>query len=81
MPVLNGNIQSQTVFDDPHRSKRGRTITHAFFIHLPAETALPKVKGSDDAKKAFWVPLAELNPVHMYEDHYFIIQRMVGQLN
>lgn len=51
-----------------------------FFIHLPADTVLPKVKGSDDAKKAFWMPLAELNPAHMFEDHYFITQRMVGQL-
>jgi bifunctional NMN adenylyltransferase/nudix hydrolase len=81
VPVLNGCIQNQAVFDDPHRSQRGRTITHAFFIHLPADTVLPKVKGSDDAKKAFWMPLAELNPAQMFEDHYFIIQRMVGQLN
>ncbi len=80
VPVLNGCIQNQAVFDDPHRSQRGRTITHAFFIHLPADTVLPKVKGSDDAKKAFWTPLAELDPVLMFEDHYFIIQRMVGQL-
>lgn len=80
VPVLNGCIQSQAVFDDPHRSARGRTITHAFFIHLPPDTALPKVKGGDDAKKAFWMPLAELNPAEMFEDHYFIIQRMVGQI-
>jgi bifunctional NMN adenylyltransferase/nudix hydrolase len=81
VPVLNGCIQSEAVFDDPHRSERGRTITHAFFIHLPADTALPKVKGSDDAKKAFWIPLAEINPAQMFEDHYFIIQRMVGQIS
>lgn len=80
VPVLNGCIESQAVFDDPHRSARGRTVTHAFFIHLPRHTVLPKVKGSDDAKKAFWRPLAELNPTQMFEDHYFIIQRMVGQL-
>lgn len=80
-PVLKGNIQNQSVFDDPHRSERGRTITHAFLIHLPADTVLPKVKGGDDAKKAFWVPLSELNPEKLFEDHYFIIQRMLGQLN
>ncbi len=81
LPVLNGNIQHQAVFDDPHRSERGRTITHAFLIHLPADTALPKVRGGDDAKKAFWVPLAEINPEQMFEDHYFIIQRMLGQIS
>ncbi len=79
--VLNGSIKAQTVFDDPHRSERGRTITHAYLIHLPADISLPKVKGNDDAKKAFWVPLAEINPERMFEDHYFIIQRMLGQIN
>jgi bifunctional NMN adenylyltransferase/nudix hydrolase len=80
LPVLAGSIKSEGVFDDPYRSARGRTITHAFFIHLPPDTVLPKVKGADDAAAAFWVPLAELDPERMFEDHYFIIQRMVGQL-
>lgn len=80
-PVLKGSIQNQAVFDDPHRSERGRTITHAFLIHLQADTVLPKVKGGDDARKAFWVPLSELNPAKLFEDHYFIIQRMLGQPN
>ncbi len=78
VPVLNGSIIKQNVFDDPYRSARGRTITHAFLVHLPADTALPRVKGGDDARKAFWVPLAELEPQRMFEDHYFIIQDMVG---
>jgi len=78
-PVLNGSIVQQKVFDDPHRSARGRTITHAFYIHLAADTQLPKVKGGDDARKAFWVPLAQLEPRKMFEDHYFIIQNMIGQ--
>lgn len=79
VPVLAGSIQSQCVFDDPHRSNRGRTITHAYYIHLQPDTTLPKVRGSDDAKKAFWAPLAQLNPEQMFEDHYFIIQRLIGQ--
>ncbi|HEY3518846.1 MAG TPA: bifunctional nicotinamide-nucleotide adenylyltransferase/Nudix hydroxylase [Gammaproteobacteria bacterium] len=80
LPVLAGSIKSEGVFDDPHRSVRGRTITHAFFIQLPPDTVLPKVKGDDDASAAFWVPLAELDPERMFEDHYFIVQRMVGQM-
>lgn len=80
-PVLLGSIAGEGVFDDPHRSARGRTITHAYFIHLPPDTGLPKVKGSDDAKQAFWLPLADLDPAKMFEDHYFIIQRLlVGRL-
>ena len=80
VPVLAGSIVNQSAFDDPYRSTRGRTITHAFYIHLRPDTSLPKVKGSDDALKALWVPLADLDPMKMYEDHYFIIQRMVGQV-
>ncbi len=77
-PVLRGNIKKQAVFDSPYRSTRGRTITHAFYIELPPETSLPKVKGGDDARYAQWVPLASLDPRQMFEDHYDIIQEMVG---
>lgn len=77
-PVLKGSMKQQYVFDDPYRSARGRTITHAFHIELTPSKTLPKVKGGDDAKYAQWVPLAELNPQSMFEDHYFIIQYFTG---
>lgn len=77
-PVLKGSIKHQMVFDDPHRSDRGRTITHAFYIELTPDSKLPKVKGSDDARHASWIPLAELDPASIYEDHYFIIQELAG---
>ncbi|KZN49654.1 bifunctional nicotinamide-nucleotide adenylyltransferase/Nudix hydroxylase [Pseudoalteromonas luteoviolacea] len=78
VPVLKGSIKQQQVFDDPHRSARGRTITHAFYFDLEPNKALPRVKGSDDAKHAMWVPLAELEPSKLFEDHYFIIQELTG---
>ncbi|MEM7252311.1 MAG: bifunctional nicotinamide-nucleotide adenylyltransferase/Nudix hydroxylase [Pseudomonadota bacterium] len=77
-PVLKGSIREQRVFDDPFRSARGRTITHAFYIELEPNKTLPKVKGGDDAKHAMWVPLADLNPTRLFEDHYFIIQELIG---
>lgn len=77
-PVLKGSIKNQQVFDDPHRSARGRTITHAFYIELAPNKALPKVKGGDDAKHAMWIPLADIHPNNLFEDHYFIIQEMTG---
>jgi len=77
-PVLKGSIRHQQVFDNPYRSTRGRTITHAFYVELSPDTCLPKVKGGDDAKHAQWLPLASLDPRRMYEDHYDIIQEMVG---
>ncbi len=77
-PVLKGSIQRQSVYDDPYRSSRGRTITHAFYIELQPSASLPKVKGSDDARRARWVPLADLQPRTLFEDHYFIIQDLLG---
>ncbi|WP_201597350.1 bifunctional nicotinamide-nucleotide adenylyltransferase/Nudix hydroxylase [Psychrobacter vallis] len=78
-PVLRGSCHSQHTFDDPYRSARGRTITQAFYFQLKNDPkGLPKVKGGDDATKAFWLPLAELDAKMMFEDHYAIITKMVG---
>lgn len=78
-PVLRGSRHSQHTFDDPYRSARGRTITQAFYFILKNDPAgLPKVKGSDDATKAFWLPLADLRAEDLFEDHYAIICKMVG---
>lgn len=79
-PVLRGSIVAQDVFDDPNRSARGRTITHAFLIRLRDDTSLPKVKGMDDADKARWVPIGQLKPEDFFEDHYSIIQCMLGRI-
>lgn len=79
-PVLRGNIVKREVFDDPNRSSRGRTITHAFLIHLPADMSLPKVRGSDDAEKAHWFPISEVKREMMFEDHYSIIENMLGNI-
>lgn len=77
VPVLIGSITKTQVFDAIDRSSRGRTITHAFRIDL-ANGELPKVKGLDDAEKARWVPIAELDSEICFEDHYEIIQAMIG---
>lgn len=78
-PVLRGSRHSQHTFDDPYRSARGRTITQVFYFPLKNDpNGLPKVKGGDDASKAFWLPLAELDSKKMFEDHYAIISKMVG---
>lgn len=71
-------IANQRTFDDPNRSLRGRTITTAFLIELRPEPKLTRVKGSDDAAKAKWVPLSEVTRSVMFEDHFDIIQEMVG---
>ena len=81
VPVLKGSIKSSKVFDNPNRSFRGRTITHVFGISL-APGPLPKVKGSDDADKAKWIPLSVFDKMQnqMFEDHFFIVQDILGDL-
>lgn len=79
-PVLRGSIAKQKVFDDPNRSARGRTVTTAFLFNLSPQEELPKVKGGDDAKEAFWVPLSELKAQDMFEDHYFIIRNLTADI-
>jgi len=66
--VLEKSIKESHVFDHPLRSSRGRTITHAFLIELDHEKSLPKIKGSDDAKRAFWL---SLNDLYSYEENFF----------
>jgi len=75
LPVLRGSIRESKTFDAPNRSQRGRTITQAFFIDLGFSLDMPKVKGSDDAEKAFWLPFNEIiGSRHLFfEDHFHII--------
>lgn len=79
--VIKGAVRSTMVFADPHRSRRGRIITHAVYVQLK-DTTLPKVKGADDAKDAFWLPLGELkaNRAKFFEDHLSIIDTFLGVL-
>lgn len=77
--TLKGSIVKVDEFGDFERSLRWRLITKCVYIKLDGST-LPKVKGSDDAEKAFWVPLSEItkNRHMFFEDHYSIIDTMIG---
>lgn len=75
--MLFGSVKAQRTFDDIHRDPRGRFITHAFLIALPANDELPTVKGGDDASEAKWVPLSEIKPETLFLDHSFIIESML----
>lgn len=80
VPVLKGSLKKRQIFDDPHRSTRARIITEAFHFHLASDTSLPEVRGSDDAKKAFWCPINELvhNEEKFFDDHYHILRCMLN---
>jgi bifunctional NMN adenylyltransferase/nudix hydrolase len=80
VPALRGCIKRKAVFDKPNRDPRGRYITHAFLIELPTqEKGLTKVKGGDDAARAKWFPLSELEDLKekMFLDHWDIVQNLL----
>lgn len=98
--ILQSSIFETKTFDHKSRDVRGRIITHAFGIHLPRQKSsakdghpvrqhrgLPKVKGSDDAVEAMWVPLSKFRDTNssiepeMFGDHFHIINYMVGRLD
>ena len=72
-PVLMGSLKDRHVFDAPHRSTRGRIISHGAYFELNRDKPLPKVKGADDAWKAEWVDIERIDPRKMFEDHYGIL--------
>ena len=80
--VLRGSIKNSKAFDYPERSQRGRTVTFAYFIELEPslKDGLPRVKGGDDASKAFWLPLSALGEKEeeFFEDHFHIVRHFLG---
>ena len=80
IPDLKKCIVDSEVFDEPLRSARGRTITHAFLFDLGVGD-LPKVNGDDDAEKAFWLPVSEFYTLEdkFFEDHYHIIRYFISK--
>jgi bifunctional NMN adenylyltransferase/nudix hydrolase len=76
--VLRGSIRDHETFDDPYRSTLGRVITKAYHFKLPDDITLPKVKGSDDAIRAKWIPISDLCEDQLFDDHFAIVQYFLG---
>jgi bifunctional NMN adenylyltransferase/nudix hydrolase len=76
--VLRGSIRDHETFDDPYRSTLGRVITKAYHFKLADDVTLPRVKGSDDAIAAKWIPISELREDQMFDDHFAIVQYFLG---
>jgi len=78
--ALEGSITTRETYDAPNRSQRGRIITHAFLIELPAGP-LPKIKGSAETDKVQWVPLSVFHKMEdqMFEDHFHIVNDMINK--
>jgi bifunctional NMN adenylyltransferase/nudix hydrolase len=71
--VIRGCIINSHTFDDPHRSTRGRTITHTIHVKLEDRVDLPKIARtkSDDAAASMWLPWSQWKCEDTFEDHWF----------
>lgn len=81
VPIIEKAITYDKWFEDPDRSSRGRTVTHAFKFEFDPSKELPRVSGGDDAGEAKWFSFADfeqMEPV-MYEDHWHIVKTMLGK--
>jgi bifunctional NMN adenylyltransferase/nudix hydrolase len=89
--VLKNRITHMQHFANPWRSNRAHIITFAFLFDLNNEIdrkaegrsgeaiGMTKVKGGDDAANAFWFPIGQLSRDMMFEDHFDIIEVMLGK--
>ena len=80
-PVIQGHVTRHKMYEHPDRSERARVMTMAYLIELPIRNRdsdgnyqLDKIKAGDDAAIVEWVPLSEIDPRMMFEDHFDIIQ-------
>lgn len=80
--VLRGSIRDSHLFDHPNRCARFNKPTVAQYIVLAPNNdgSLPAVRGSDDAKDAFWIPMHEVrrNQNMFFDDHAEIVTYFTG---
>lgn len=78
--AMQGRLRERKVFDHPERSEKGWVRTEAFVFELQDRAQMEKVKSGSDAAQARWVPITEITPDTMFEDHFDIIQSLIPEL-
>ncbi|MFG6080392.1 NUDIX domain-containing protein [Paracoccus litorisediminis] len=79
--LLANRMKDRRVFDHPERSERGWVRTEAFYFVFEDRAEMEAVKGGDDAEKADWVPISEITPDEMFEDHFDILQAFLPEIS
>lgn len=76
------SIKSAKMFDNPARTLGIPRVSMAYFIEVEADPngRLPRVKASDDAQDAQWIPLAKAKGMKLFDDHSDIIDYFTGSL-
>lgn len=78
--AMRGRLRTRRVFDHPERSEKGWVRTEAFVFDLQNRAQMEKVKASSDAAAARWVPITEITPDALFEDHFDIIHALVPEV-
>lgn len=74
---IDAMVKGYCLFDDPRRSSRGRTITHAFLVELDPKMPLPGMRrDEEEVQDVKMIDIRELDPSQCFEDHYSIIHSM-----
>lgn len=81
LTVANWPTSREMIFSHPDRSQRARIVTYAF-LYEPPWIEIPSPQGPDASESARWIPERELvaNEDRFFEDHFHILDRMLGQL-
>lgn len=78
--AMRGRLRQRRVFDHPERSEKGWVRTEAFVFDLQDRAQMEKIKAGSDAAAARWVPITEITPDHLFEDHFDIIHALVPEV-
>lgn len=80
--VLSNSFAGMDVFDDPHRSLRGRYISVAYLFHLNPRPELPRLRGDgqNETRRTFWMPISEMVEEDFFEDHFHLIRQMTKKI-
>lgn len=73
-------LTKRHVFDHPDRSEKGWVRTEAFVFNMQNQPVMKPVKGGSDADIARWVPITNITPDTIFEDHFDIIQTLVPDI-
>lgn len=74
---LQSVLVKRMVFDHLERSDRGWLRTEAFNFELEDASKQAKIRAGTGVKRAQWLPINQLTPDVMYEDHFDIIHSMI----
>ncbi len=75
--ILTNATTGRMVFDHLERSDRGWLRTEAFHFELEETQYQPKITAGVGMKSAKWLPINQLTPDVLFEDHFDIIQSMI----